>query len=206
MKGVNSEPSTRSHVQDAVTDAPRPLLVVKVGGGLLAGPGTLDRVGQALSLAARRRPLVVIPGGGPFADLVREFDRHHGLSPSAAHWMAILGMDQYAHALADHTPGARVVDDSAGIQLAHGEGAVPILAPHRWLSAADELPHTWEVTSDSLAAYLATLLGAEELVLVKPVAGGEELLDPYFRRTLPAGMRWRVIGATTEALEGLLIG
>jgi aspartokinase-like uncharacterized kinase len=120
--------------------------------------------------------------------------------------MAILGMDQYAQAIADHTPSARVVDDGAGVQAAHADGAVPILAPFRWLRAADELPHSWDVTSDSLAAYLATLLGAEELVLVKPVAGGDELTDPYFRRTLAAGMRWRVVSAQTEALETALAG
>jgi 5-(aminomethyl)-3-furanmethanol phosphate kinase len=199
MIGVNSD-----MIPDRSGPPDHPLLVVKVGGGLLARKGSLDEVGQALALTAKHRALVVIPGGGPFADLVREFDRHHGLSPSAAHWMAILGMDQYAYAIADHTPGARVVHDLAGIQLAHRKGALPVLAPHRWLSAADELPHTWEVTSDSLAAYLATLIGAEELVLVKPAEGGEGLVDSCFRRTLPAGIRWRVVGATAEALQGLI--
>lgn len=199
MMGVNSD-----MIPDRMDSPGGSLLVVKVGGGLLAQPGTLDAVGRALSLGAKRRALVVIPGGGPFAEQVRKFDRDHGLSPSAAHWMAILGMDQYAYAIADHTPGARVVDDLAGIRLAHHDGAVPVLTPHRWLSAADELPHTWEVTSDTLAAYLATLLGAQELVLVKPVGGGEELVDPCFKRTLPAGMRWRIVAATTEALDRLI--
>jgi aspartokinase-like uncharacterized kinase len=163
-------------------------------------------VGAALAGAARRRALVIIPGGGPFADLVRRFQREQGLSPGAAHWMAILGMDQYAQAIADHTPKGQVVDDRAGVLAVHARGAVPVLAPYRWLHAADELPHSWEVTSDSLAAYLATLLGAEELVLLKPVAGGEELADPYFRRTLAAGMRWRVVSAWAESLEAALIG
>lgn len=69
-----------------------------------------------------------------------------------------------------------------------------MLAPSQWLSAADELPHTWDVTSDSLAAYLAMLLGAERLVLVKSAEGGSELLDPYFLRVLPEGLPWRVVG------------
>jgi len=92
------------------------LLAVKVGGGLLAFPGMLDRVGEALARAAARRPLVVIPGGGPFADQVREFESRHGLSPSAAHWMAILGMDQYAEAIADHTPAGLVIRELAGVR------------------------------------------------------------------------------------------
>lgn len=174
------------------------LTVAKVGGGLAASPDTLRRVGQAVARMAARTRLVVVPGGGPFADAVRAFDATHGLSKSAAHWMAILAMDQYAFALADVIPGGRLVEDGAGIHAAHTLGAIPILAPSRWLRAADELPHSWDVTSDSLAAYLAMLLGADELILVKPVSGGLELLDPYFTRALPAGVRWRVVDPTTE--------
>lgn len=169
------------------------LAVVKVGGGVASVPGQLSRLGQALAEAARRHRLVVVPGGGVFADQVRAYDRTNGLSADAAHWMAILGMDQYAFALSDAMPGSHLVEDRAGILAAHAEGRVPVLAPARWLRATDELPHTWDVTSDSLAAYLATLLGADRLVMVKPVAGGVELMDSWFLRTLPAGIRWSVL-------------
>lgn len=184
---------------------PSPLAVVKVGGGIAAMPGVLERTGQAVARAARRRPLVVIPGGGPFADQVRAFHREHRISADAAHWMAILAMDQYAFALAELIPEARVVEERGGMQQAHREGKVPVLAPTRWLRATDELPHTWDVTSDALSAYLATLLGAEQLVLIKPVGGGGELVDPWFARTLPAGLAWSVLGAgEVESLEAVL--
>ena len=172
-----------------------PLAVVKVGGGLAATPGLLPRVGEAIARAALAHPLVLVPGGGRFAEQVRAFDQLHRLSPDAAHWMAILGMDQYAVALSDIVPRSRLVEDRAAILAAHAEGLVPVLAPARWLKATDELPHTWDVTSDSLAAYLATLLGADRLVLIKPVAGGVDLVDPWFTRTVPAGMRWSVLAA-----------
>jgi aspartokinase-like uncharacterized kinase len=172
-----------------------PLVVLKVGGGIAADPGLLAALGDAIARFATGKRVVVIPGGGPFADQVRRFDQRHGLSETAAHWMAILAMDQFAWALADRIPGSIVAEDRAGIVNAHAAQLLPVLAPSRWLRAADELPHSWEVTSDSLAAYLATLLGADELVLVKPVAGGRELLDPWFDRALPAGLPWRVIGA-----------
>jgi aspartokinase-like uncharacterized kinase len=174
------------------------LAVVKIGGGLAASPDALRRVAEAVAAAAARTRLVVVPGGGPFADAVRAFDATYGLSPSAGHWMAILAMDQYAFALADLIPGGRLVEDGPGIQSALASGAIPILAPSRWLRAADELPHRWDVTSDSLAAYLAMLLGADELILVKPVSGGLELVDPYFTRALPAGVRWRVVDPSLE--------
>lgn len=169
-------------------------LVVKIGGALSAIPGALVAVGQGVARLAARRRVIVIPGGGPFARAVRDYDQVHALSPSAAHWMAILAMDQYAWALAERIPESVVVEDQGGISEAHRAHQVPILAPYHWLRAADELPHTWDVTSDSLAAYLTTLIGAGELLLVKPVAGGRELCDPWFERAVPAGMPWRVVG------------
>jgi aspartokinase-like uncharacterized kinase len=183
------------------------LAVIKVGGGLSAIPGALDVVGKAVADLARSVPLVVIPGGGPFADAVRAFDSAVGLSPSAAHWMAILGMDQYALALAGHIPGGKVIEEAQQITAVLARGGVPVLAPARWLRSADELPHTWSVTSDSLAAYLSSLLGADHLVLIKPVAGGTELADPYFQKALADGLRCDVIGAgEIERLPALLRG
>lgn len=170
-------------------------VVIKIGGSLAGQPAVLREVAATVARLATRTPLVIIPGGGPFADAVRTVDEQFDLPSSAAHWMAILGMDQYAHLLAALIPGGAVVTDQNGIAAARRQSLVPVLAPSRWLSAADELPHSWEVTSDSLAAYLMMFLGAERLLLVKAVEGnGEELLDPYFRRALPAGVAWRTVG------------
>jgi aspartokinase-like uncharacterized kinase len=169
--------------------------VVKIGGSLSRLPGALAQVGQILAQASEAVPLVVVPGGGPFAEAVRQFDEQIGLSSDAAHWMAILAMDQYAHALADFIPGSAVVESEEEVHEALVRRRIPILAPSRWLRATDELPHRWEVTSDSLAAYLAGLLGANRVVLLKPLAGPlEAVADPYFREALPAGMPCRVVG------------
>jgi aspartokinase-like uncharacterized kinase len=177
--------------------------VIKVGGRLAADPGVLHQVGRDLARLAAEVSLVVVPGGGPFADAVREADRRHGLPPSTAHWMAIQAMDQYAELLATVIPGSEIVRDSAGIATALRRGAVPVLAPSSWLRAADELPHTWEVTSDSLAAYLAGLLGAERLLLVKAVSGAVDgLVDPWFRRALPAGVGCRAVAPAELAAAG----
>lgn len=178
------------------------LVVVKVGGGLLSAPGALPRLASALTAARARCRLVVVPGGGPFADAVRRFDATHGLSSAAAHWMAILAQDQYAHALADRIPRATVARDPDAIGNAHAEGCLPVLAPSRWMLAADVLPHGWEATGDSVAAYIAGALDAERLILVKPVAGSvDEMTDAYFRTALPVGMPVLVLGV--EELDRL---
>lgn len=183
-----------AHRAEGAGGADEALLALKIGGALSTIPGALGAVGKAVARLAERRRVVVIPGGGPFARAVRDYDQVHALSASAAHWMAILAMDQYAWALAERIPESVVVEDQGGIAEAHAARQIPILAPYHWLRAADELPHSWDVTSDSLAAYLTTLLGAGELILVKPVPGGRELCDPWFERAVPAGMPWKVVG------------
>ena len=112
-----------------------PLTVIKVGGGLSATPGALEAVCAALGAAGRRHRLLVVPGGGPFADAVREFDRRQPLSPDAAHWMAILAMDQYAHVLADRIPGAVMVEEAGAVNGVLGEAGIAVLLPSRCLSA-----------------------------------------------------------------------
>ena len=67
---------------------------MKIGGGLLAHQGCLDVVLAVIADVARERPLLIVPGGGPFADAVRAQDDRLGLSDEAAHWMAVLAMDQ----------------------------------------------------------------------------------------------------------------
>jgi aspartokinase-like uncharacterized kinase len=172
------------------------LVVVKVGGGLSATPGALEAVGRSLAEAGRRHRLLVVPGGGPFADAVRAFDRREGLSADAAHWMAILAMDQYAYVLVERIPGAVLVEEPGAISTALGETGVAVLAPSRWLRAADVLPHDWAATSDSAAAFVAGALDAAQLVLIKP--GDDEcttdLVDPYFALVLPAGLAWSTLG------------
>ena len=172
-----------------------PLTVIKVGGGLSATPGALEAVCAALGAAGRRHRLLVVPGGGPFADAVREFDRRQPLSPDAAHWMAILAMDQYAHVLADRIPGAVMVEEAGAVNGVLGEAGIAVLLPSRWLRAADVLPHSWDVTSDSIAAFVAGALDAARLVLLKPTSSpAPDLVDPWFASALPAGLPWMVLG------------
>src|SRR4051812_11433756 len=163
------------------------LSVIKVGGGLCRLPGALDQVCSALQELSQRHPMLVVPGGGPFADAVRTFERRTALSPAASHWMAILAMDQYAYVIADRIAGAVIVAEPGEIREVLSAGQVPIIAPARWMRSADVLPHSWEVTSDSIAAFVAGALGAARLALIKP-AISDDSADRYFQTALPAGM------------------
>ena len=173
-------------------------VVVKVGGALLAHGRHFDAVLATIGDVARDRRLLIVPGGGPFADAVRAVDRRIALSDDAAHWMAVLAMDQYAHLLADRLTDGIIVADRQSMEAALDAHHVPVLAPFRWLRDADPLPHSWEVTSDSIAAWVAGQLGAARVVLVKPpgaLRAATGLVDASFSGTLPAGVEGVIVGA-----------
>ena len=169
--------------------------VVKLGGGLLAHPAYFDAVLAVIRDAASERRLLIVPGGGPFADVVRHADRRFTLSDDAAHWMAVLAMDQYAHLVVSRLAGSVLVAEPGEAAAAFGAGRLPVLAPSRWLRDADPLPHSWDVTSDSIAAWVADVIGARRLVLVKPPGAGGGSVDAYFHRTLPAHVTSTIVAA-----------
>jgi aspartokinase-like uncharacterized kinase len=108
-----------------------------------------------LGLSVRGYSFLVVPGGGPMADLVRELYNKGLISDEAAHWMAILAMEQYAYLLAD---GTRAVLTE---EISQCEG-LNLLLPYRALLKDDGgLEHSWEYTSDSVAALVASRLNAD---------------------------------------------
>ena len=137
------------------------LTVVKVGGGL--GDDALPGLCAALGELGRRHRLLVVPGGAGFADAVREADRRFGLHADTAHRMAILGMEQFGWLLSDLIPGAERCTDLTRA----GTGRTSVLLPAGL--PLDALPASWQVTSDSIAAWVADRVGAGRLVLVKAV-------------------------------------
>ncbi len=145
--------------------------VVKIGGSLLDHPEELRRLCATLGGLATEVEFLVVPGGGLFADAVREAYRTLGISDRAAHEMALLAMDQYGLLLADITPGSVTTRDLEGAREARARELLPILLPYSMASKASEIPASWDATSDSVSAYVAKLVGARRLVLVKDVDG-----------------------------------
>lgn len=142
---------------------PRPL-VVKIGGGLLrnAGLDGLRRACDEVNEIATGRPVLVVPGGGPFADAVRAVDAQVGLADGVAHGLALRAMDQLGVLLTPLLPEAELLDC---LVAPRGLGLVLAAAA---FSGRPEIPESWDVTSDSLAVLAAGAIGAEEAVLLKP--------------------------------------
>jgi 5-(aminomethyl)-3-furanmethanol phosphate kinase len=177
--------------------------VIKIGGALLSLENALPRALSALEHLPHEHSFLIVPGGGPFADVVRSVHEAHTLAPDDAHWMAILGMDQYAILLASRIRNAELVHRRGEIARATARGKVPVLAPYRWLREVDPLPHSWDVTSDSIAAWVAARIGARRLILIKASIGDQlTAVDPYFEQACPPSLA-RVL-VTPDMLRGSL--
>jgi aspartokinase-like uncharacterized kinase len=173
---------------------PRRPTVIKLGGSHAFSPhlpGWLD----ALTRCAGQ--VVVVPGGGPFADVVRTAQPRMGFDDRAAHRMALLAMEQYACALASLAPALALCDSHAGMRRALADRRIPVWCPARMTLRAADVPWSWEVTSDSLAAWLSRRIGARRMLLVKHLAPfvdpvraddlvARDIVDPAFPRMLGA--------------------
>ena len=144
------------------------LTVVKVGGGLGAERATTrcGRCARRSASSGERHPLLVVPGGAWFADAVRDADRRFALPATTSHHMAILGDGAVRLAAERADPGRRALRRARRAPRPAGRR---VLLPAAL--ALDALPASWEVTSDSIAAWVAGEAGAGRLVLVKEVDG-----------------------------------
>lgn len=165
------------------------LRVLKLGGSLYSEP-VLGAWLDAISMAGQAgSPIVVVPGGGPFADTVRAAQAHQRFSNAIAHHMALLAMEQFGLVLCGMAPHLHPAATAGEINEALSQGLTPVWLPTAMCLHAAEIPQDWTVTSDSLAAWLATRLDAAALGLVKhgPVGvrdfsprGDRDLVDQAF--------------------------
>jgi aspartokinase-like uncharacterized kinase len=173
-------------------------IVIKVGGSLYDLPDLAARLRSVLE-SLREQRLLLVPGGGAAADIVRDLDRLHGLGQEWSHWLALRALTMNALFLQTLLPNFRLA------KWPHLP-ALAILDPYEF-ALADEhnpehLPHTWEVTSDSVAARAAQVLGARELLLLKsvsladglgwPAAARAGVVDAHFAKVMEQAPTLRV--------------
>ncbi len=159
----------------------RQALVVKLGGSLWRSPN-LGLWIAALQMASV--PVTLVPGGGPFADAVRATQSSMGFSDDAGHKMAMLGMEQYGLALVDKFAGLDLVSTPEEAGAIHARGKVAVWRPSSMAIAAN-VDASWNVTSDSLAAFYAHASGSAALMMIKSVdvetaPDLQDLVDPCF--------------------------
>ncbi len=175
---------------------PATLRVVKLGGSLLNFDGLVPALRSWLAGQPAIASVMVV-GGGSLADAIRDASTRHPLDDEAAHWLCIRLLGVTAELVARLLPEARLIRRLDELCPVSGGPGFWILEPESFLRdeasqvVANRLPHTWDVTSDSIAARLAVALGTRELVLLKsglpPTSDLDEAarsgyVDAYFPR------------------------
>jgi len=141
--------------------------VIKVGGSL-AKSLSLKKLCKVLERISKNHKYMIVPGGGEFADVVRDLDKRFHISATISHKMAILAMDQYGLFLSD-LMNAFV---TSKLREPRPFPKKPVIfLPSRHMFEKNPLPNSWDVTSDSIATYVACKLGVKKLILIKDVDG-----------------------------------
>jgi dihydroneopterin aldolase len=194
----------------------RDLTIVKLGGSLALEPHLRDWLTMLARCAGHA---IVAPGGGPFADQVRRTQVVMGFDDHAAHRMALLAMEQFGAAICSLEPTLVPASSLRRLRQTLRAGRTPVwMASKMALEASDRIPPTWQVTSDSLAAWLAGCVGAGRVMLVKhgapfgehlniPDLATREIVDPLFAHYLgAAGAEAIFVGPTEHARALELLG
>ncbi|KMZ12987.1 delta 1-pyrroline-5-carboxylate synthetase [Candidatus Burkholderia humilis] len=142
--------------------------VVKIGGSLSHDPALHAWLTRLWEVGGGR--VVIVPGGGDFADAVRQYQREWRFDDLAAHNMCLLAMAQYAILMQGVMPDLVLASNEEHIRRALRDGRVAVWVPTDLMRTTPDVMTNWDTTSDSLAAWLSTTLNAERLMIVKSCA------------------------------------
>lgn len=195
--------------------------VIKLGGSLLDLPDLASRLRRFIDSQSDSRTLLILVGGGKIVDAVRHYDQIHSIDPTASHWLCVDLMHSTAQLLQALLPDWFLLAEPCELSSfvsAETEAIVgsvvtraAIVSPLSFYSRtlnAQSLPVGWQTTSDSISAYLATLLQADELILLKSTDESEidshdkqdsqfnqeqSLTDDAFHSVVPEWLKVRIV-------------
>lgn len=145
--------------------------VLKLGGSLLGQPELKSWLTMLAGNSDGR--VLIVPGGGVFADAVRDAQPLAGYDDATAHRMALLAMEQFGLVMKSLQPDLTTVASELEIAERSWQHRAMIWMPSAMVLADEAIPMNWSVTSDSLAAWLGAKLGADRVVLVKQTDAGD---------------------------------
>jgi len=146
--------------------------VFKIGGSILENPHSLNNTITQLNQISQKKlikHIIIIPGGGIYANFIRLLDRELQIGNEMAHWMAIYAMDYNGKKIGKQYSFINLTDKLEILKT--NDNPISLFLPLNHLRACDPLPKTWDVTSDSIALYIAQELNLNQCFLIKNVDG-----------------------------------
>ena len=173
--------------------------ILRLGGSLLNLHDLIERLSAFIQHHQLRRVLIVVGGGAP-VDMIRGFHKRHWLSDHQAHWQAIQMMSDNARwlarldnrlAYAAVAPVPSKTDSGCKITLLDtltfltswgvdnsSRQRQPAPTEHEQsFSVLPALPESWDVSSDSIAVWVARAMNARNVWLLKSCNGPEGPLE-----------------------------
>lgn len=150
------------------------MIVLKLGGSLYHSHYLHAWMSELMTVQDEK--IVIVPGGGPFADQVRAADKTFSLKEQHSHAMALLAMQQYAWLLASLGDTFQLI--SGLDDIVNSKYKQLIWLPYEAIMQECNYPSSWLITSDSLACWLAQRIRAEKLYLIKSQSLNHHQYDP----------------------------
>lgn len=167
--------------------------VLKIGGSLdtMNGqePGAvLKALISVIEDGATNSKFVIAPGGGAFADFVRDESNRKNISDATAHVQATLAVSQFGYRLSELIENGAPAHDENEVERLWNKNKIPVFIPYPFIINDSSVPFSWRATSDTFAARICQRLGIKKLVLLKSVDGifyGDKLLKEVFASSFP---------------------
>lgn len=144
----------------------------KIGGRVLEDFGNINSTISQLSYLYEEKliqKIIIIPGGGSVANFIRKVYNELKFTEELAHWMGIVSMSYNGLELGKKFPKLKIIEEYN--ELKKLDKTFCIFLPFRFLKENDKLPHSWDVTSDSITLFLAKELRLDECFLIKDIDG-----------------------------------
>ena len=148
--------------------------VVKIGGSLLQRPDLSTSFHHWWDQQTPADTLLII-GGGDLINAVRNIDATHSLDLTETHWICVELLSQTFKIAASILEYPTVTTDSQlqrWLKKPSALGGISLIQVDAFYNQSQPgsnrfLPEDWQTTTDSIAAYLALTIHAEELILLK---------------------------------------
>lgn len=148
-------------------------IIVKIGGKIIENNENLkSTLEQFKNLIYKKKVIdkvIIIPGGGSYANTIRNLDNKLNIGDDLSHWMAIFAMNCNGMNICQNYEEINCINDIN--KLKKNKDSILIFLPLYFLYQKDKLPHSWNVTSDSITIFIAKHLGLKECFLIKDIDG-----------------------------------